>query len=233
MTIRAEASRAPRCSLVAYTGALMNVEGFGMVCIDLQGLDIPADGFPLLADHANTIDSLVGNGRGTVSNGQLLVEGQLVTTGEAAGQIVELAKSGVQLSASVGVEPIKQRRVMPGESIFVNGRSITADEHGFTLVTKGRLREVSILPIGADSETSVSIAASYPGVSKMNTQTPEQIRAAAVLETGRVNTIQAAAATHRNTWGHANSRRYANEPGQHRSPRHRAKGGRPTRRNSN
>lgn len=41
----------PRISVVAYTGGLMNVPGWGPVAIDLGGLDA-AGQVPLLADHA-------------------------------------------------------------------------------------------------------------------------------------------------------------------------------------
>ncbi len=203
LTIKAEASRPPRCSIVAYTGGTMSVEGFGSVCIDLRGLEIP-DSFPLLADHTNEIDSIVGTGSGTIRGGQLLVEGPLVGTGTAAAQILELSKSGLQLSASVGVEPTKQRRVMPGETIHVNGRTITAGDFGFILVEEGRL--LGSLNIASRCRFGNirfhRRQAQQLGVPMSTTvNTPEQIRAAAYLETSRVNTIRGAADQARSTWG--------------------------------
>jgi hypothetical protein len=204
MVITATGTKTPRCSIMAYGGDVMNVSGFGRVVIDLKGLEIPKS-FPLLGNHENTLDSVVGQGQGEVRNGQLLVDGPLVTTGTAAAQIMELNKSGVSLSASVGVEPTQQRRIMPGETIHVNGKTITADDQGFILVQKGRLREVSILPIGADCSTTVSIAAKFqtgvPYTMSTDLQTADQIRAAAALETSRVNLITAAAAKARQAWG--------------------------------
>jgi hypothetical protein len=76
----------------------------------------------------------------------------------AARQIIEMSKAGFAFQASVGVEPLEHERVRPGERVEVNGRSLSA-ARGFTLVKRGRLREVSITPVGADAGTSVAIAA--------------------------------------------------------------------------
>ena len=80
--------------------------------------------------------------------------------GEAARQIVEMTSGGFSFQASVGVEPVEHDRVQPGVKVQVNGRSLSSPR-GFTLVKQGRLREVSITPLGADPGTRVSIAASH------------------------------------------------------------------------
>jgi hypothetical protein len=67
--------------------------------------------------------------------------------------------------------------VKPNQSVEVNGRSLSSPG-GFTLVRKGRLREVSITPLGADAETSVAIAASRQGRTNMaDIAHEDQIRA--------------------------------------------------------
>jgi predicted ATP-grasp superfamily ATP-dependent carboligase len=73
---------------------------------------------------------------------------------------VELAKNGFEFQASVGVEPVEHGRVKPGEKVQVNNRTLSAPEGGFTLVRKGKLREVSIVSMGCDDRTAVAIAAS-------------------------------------------------------------------------
>lgn len=47
----------------------------------------------------------------------------------------------------------------PGEQVQVNGRAIKPPASGFTLVRKSVLKEVTIVAIGADANTSVAIAA--------------------------------------------------------------------------
>lgn len=150
--------RPPRVSIVAYTGGLMSVPGFGPVVLDLTGLDL-GTGVPLLHDHNTELAGVVGHGKASVANHQLVVTGQLTTTTQAAKSIVELGKSGYPFQASVGVQPVERQSVGRGESIHVNGRTITADGAGFTLIRRGKLREVSIVAVGADAGTSVSIAA--------------------------------------------------------------------------
>lgn len=147
----------PTISIVAYGGDVMTVPGWGPVAIDLAGLD--ADGqIPLLADHDARVGGVVGHGAAVVRDGRLVVTGVVSGAGVAARQIIEMSQAGFAFQASVAVEPIEHERVRPGERVEVNGRSLSA-ARGFTLVKRGRLREVSITPVGADAGTSVAIAA--------------------------------------------------------------------------
>ncbi len=148
----------PRISIVAYTGGLMNVPGWGPVAIDLGGLDA-AGQVPLLADHDARVGGVVGHGEASVVNGRLIVAGVMSGAGEAARQIVEMTTGGFSFQASVGVEPVEHERIAANTKVEVNGRSLSSPR-GFALVKQGRLREVSITPLGADPGTRVSIAAS-------------------------------------------------------------------------
>jgi len=148
----------PRISIVAYTGGVMRVPGWGDVAIDLAGLDASGQ-VPLLADHDARVGGVVGHGEACVVDGRLIVAGVMSGTGEAARQIVEMSAGGFSFQASVGVEPVEHERVAPGNKIEVNGRTLSSPR-GFALVKQGRLREVSITPLGADPGTRVSIAAS-------------------------------------------------------------------------
>jgi hypothetical protein len=189
--IQAAAGKPPAVSIVAYTGGLMSVPGWGPVAIDLAGLDATAEQISLLADHDSSLNGIVGHGQAAITNGKLLVNGTITGATEAARQVVELAKGGFKFQASVGVAPNDYERVRGGETITVNGKSIKAPGSGFTLVKAGVLREVSIVAIGADANTSVAIAASKE--STMNElDTADAIRASAIAETERVNAIRAA-----------------------------------------
>ncbi len=166
----------PKISVVAYTGRIMRVPGWGDIAIDLAGLEAGGQ-VPLLADHNASVGSVVGHGEPAVANGRLMVAGVVSGAGEPARHVVEMARGGFQFQASVGVAPSEHERVKPNQSVEVNGRSLSSPS-GFTLVRKGRLREVSITPLGADAETSVAIAASRQGRTNMaDIAHEDQIRA--------------------------------------------------------
>ncbi|MFO0784703.1 MAG: Mu-like prophage major head subunit gpT family protein [Phycisphaerales bacterium] len=166
----------PKISVVAYTGRIMRVPGWGDIAIDLAGLEAGGQ-VPLLADHDATVGSVVGHGEPAVANGRLMVSGVVSGAGEPARHVVEMARGGFQFQASVGVAPTEHERVKPNQSVEINGRSLSSPG-GFTLVRKGRLREVSITPLGADAETSVAIAASRQGRTNMaDIANEDQIRA--------------------------------------------------------
>lgn len=148
----------PRLSIVAYTGKLMRVPGWGPVAIDLAGLDIKGK-IPILADHRAEVASVVGHGAASVKGSRLIIEGVVSGAGESASQVVAMSMGGFELQASVGVAPTEYMTVRPGESVAVNGRVLKSPQ-SFTLVKVGRLKEVTVTPLGADEETSVAIAAS-------------------------------------------------------------------------
>ena len=169
----ADGKKRPRVSITAYNGGLMNVGGWGAIAIELSGLEIPSS-VPLLADHDQSLSGVVGSGTPRVDRGSLTVTGHL-TDSEAGRGVLALARDDVPLQASVGVEPTQRRYIPAGEQATVNGKTITAEEPGFTLITSGSLREISIVAVGADSSTSVSIAASLQKRGEiMSTDTPKK-----------------------------------------------------------
>jgi len=150
--------KTPRVAIEAYTGGIMAVAGFGNVVIDLAGLKLPRQ-VPLLADHDGRLQGIAGHGRARIEAGKLHVEGTLTSKTEAGQTIIDLAREQFEFQSSVGVRPGKRRFIRRGESVSINGRNITASDGGFLLIEQGELREVSILAMGADAETQVSIAA--------------------------------------------------------------------------
>ncbi|MCX7424385.1 MAG: hypothetical protein NTW96_01905 [Planctomycetia bacterium] len=159
----ADGKKVPTVTMTAYSGGLMTVPNFGRVVIDLDGLQIPEQ-VPFLADHEANLRGVVGQGEAHIASGTLLASGTLPPTTEAARQIVEMAKGGFKFGASVGVQIEKREFIASGQSVSVNGQTISYPDGGFTLVRAGTLREISIVALAADSETSVSIAASLKGV---------------------------------------------------------------------
>jgi hypothetical protein len=184
----------PAVTIVAYTGGLMTVPGWGPVAIELAGVDASDDQVSILADHDASLKGIVGHGRAVVANGKLLVQGTLTPSAVAARQVIDLARGGFRFQASVGVTPVDYERVRAGETVEVNGRALKAPASGFTLVRAGVLREVSIVALAADRGTSVAIAAQHKDQSMTETETltPEQIRADAVAETRRITGIRKA-----------------------------------------
>jgi hypothetical protein len=155
----ADGQKRPRVTMIAYSGGIFSPSGYPNCIIDLAGAQVDGN-IPLLDGHDQELDSFVGQGTATIRNGQLLLEGILTDATNAGQKVLVLAKSGVNLQASVGYAPGEIERIHPGESVQVNGRKFTARNSGLTIIRSGRLREVSLLPLGADSNTQVSIAAS-------------------------------------------------------------------------
>lgn len=149
----------PRISIVAYTGGVMRVGGWGDLAINLSGLEC-GGAIPLLVDHDPGLDNVLGKGEATVRAGQVHVAGSIVGSTAAAKKVLDLAREGFPLQASVGVAPEDVTRVPAGESVQVNGRTLVAPRGGLTVVAKGKLREVSVVTLGCDGRTSVAIAAS-------------------------------------------------------------------------
>lgn len=142
----------------AYSGGLMTVAGFGPVVLDVEGIQYP-ERVPLLADHENRIEAVLGSGIPMRRDGRLAVEGTLSRSSERAMRVIELHREGVPLQASVGAEPLETERIAKGRQVVVNGRTIRADGGSFLLVRRSRLKHVAIVANGADGDTSVNIAA--------------------------------------------------------------------------
>lgn len=192
--IQAAGDRPPAVRIVAYTGGLMSVPGWGPVVIDLAGMELPGEQVGILADHDATLRGIVGHGRATIAAGRLLVEGTLAPATEAARQIIELARSGYRFQASVGVVPSEHVRVKAGQPLSANGRTLEGPAGGLVLVKRSVLKEVSIVAIGADAHTSVAIAAKakeeHVNGEEGNLMTAEEIRAAALAESKRIDSIR-------------------------------------------
>ena len=154
--------RGAKIEIMAYNGGVMNVPGWGPLVIDLSGLETPGS-VPLLADHRKDLANVLGAGKASIEDGRLSIAGSLVSGVAAADHVRALARGGVKLQASVGVVPTRFEHVREGQKIEANGRTLRAPQYGVVFVRAGRLREVSVLPIGADPGTRVHVAAGETG----------------------------------------------------------------------
>jgi len=175
-----EAQKQPAVNIVAYTGGIMRVGNWGDIAINLAGLDC-GGAIPLLVDHDPGLDNVLGKGEAKVLIGQLHVAGNIVGSTAAAKKVLDLARDGFPLQASVGVAPEETTRLAPGEKIEINGRTVVAPRNGLTVVAKGKLREVSVVTMGCDSRTSVAIAASK-GAGDDDVLTAERVRVASIMK---------------------------------------------------
>ena len=180
----------PKAAIVAYSGGLMRVPGWGLLAIDLNGLDLKASQVAILSDHDASLGGVLGQGSAQVVDGQLLVAGTISATTEAAKRVIELAKSGFAFQASVGIEPLKHETVPAGRKMTINGQTILSPEGGFTLISQSRLREVSVVVLGADPETTVRIAASAKECRMEKSSTQDEVQAAIKAERERVQEIE-------------------------------------------
>lgn len=166
-----------RVEILAYSGGPMRVAGFGDVVLNLAGMDLPQQ-LPLLADHNPALDRTVGSARPTIQNHRLVASGRIITSGTTAEQLIQLARAGVPIAASIGAEPIERSFIKPGDKVTVNGRTFTAGAAGLTFVNKSRLKEISLVSIGADSGATATIAAQGNQMSEpttVTTTTPDPI----------------------------------------------------------
>jgi hypothetical protein len=152
--LQAAKGKPRKLEILAYSGNVMSPPGWGPLAIDLAGVEA-GDAITILADHRNELGSVVGSGTLTNDGKTLRVSGTLADS-PAAEQVVTLARS-VKLQASVGLDPTKTERVAKAKTIDLNGRSLSMPA-GSTIVRAGRLREVTITPLGADAATSVLVA---------------------------------------------------------------------------
>lgn len=171
-----EASRkVPTLEILAYTGGFMNVPGWGLLCIDLNGLETGQ--VAVLADHDAKRSGVVGHGLAAIEGGKLIVRGQISADSEAAREVVSAAKNGFPWQSSVGVQVLESRRLRAGQRLELNGLQLTVPDSGAVLVVRGKLREVSITALGCDADTCVNISAMKKGEGSMpNTVEEEQVK---------------------------------------------------------
>jgi hypothetical protein len=168
--------------IVAYTGAPIR-QGWSRepVVIDMAGMQLPAT-VPVVLGHDYSLGSILGQGRPFIEGGQLIVEGEILASNGNADQVAALAAAGYQFQASVGADVRRHQKIDAEGVTQVNG---AAHVGPVRVVKASALREVSFVTLGADSQTSVAIAAEADEEFSMAdnaTQTPaeEPIVASAV-----------------------------------------------------
>ena len=147
-------ARLPAVQLNAYNGGPMSVPGYPHpVVVDLQGA-IDVGSVKLLRDHDPS--RIVGHGSATIDGNSLNASGVVSGTSEDAREVVSSAGNGFPWEASIGLRPSRLEYVQSGQSATVNGQSVKGPAY---IVRAGKLKEISLVALGADETTSASVAA--------------------------------------------------------------------------
>ena len=125
------------------------------VVVDLAGLAIPSQSRPIRFGH----DATAGVGHTDnirVSGGQLEATGVISRDTVAAREVVASSKNGFPWQASIGASVEEFEFVKDKQRVMVNGQ-----EHAgpINVVRKSTLSEISFVDLGADGQTSASVAA--------------------------------------------------------------------------
>jgi hypothetical protein len=146
-----------RFQINAYSGGKLVVGGFEHpVVVDLRGLDT-TNSIPILIDHRSDVEATLGLTDRIENNGRSLTLGGPVTGQSAlANQVLSQSAAGHIWQASIGASVVESENIAAGVSVFVNGQSFTGP---VIVARRSILKETSVLPMGADSSTSVNLAA--------------------------------------------------------------------------
>jgi hypothetical protein len=123
--------------------------------IDLGGLAIRAQ-VPLLYNHYNSPNSRLGLLSASIVDNALTVSGGIDPAADGAQKLIAAGKK-IPWQLSVGAQIDKLERIERGDRASVNGRSI---EGPAAIARKATLTETSIVAVGADAQTHLSILAS-------------------------------------------------------------------------
>jgi hypothetical protein len=144
--------------MVAYTGGPMLLAGWRHpVVVDLAGLNLAAQRRPIRLGH----DAAHGVGHTEsvrVEGSTLVASGVVSRDTPSAREVVVSSKNGFPWQASIGASVDKHDFVREGETVLVNGQSVPGPVN---VVRQSRLQEISFVDLGADGNTSASVAASH------------------------------------------------------------------------
>ena len=184
-----------RMEILAYTGGLIDVGWGRPVGINLAGLTWSDEtALPILCQHrTRSIDGICGQAsRVRVDGSNLRIEGEFMPVMDDAKKILALVKAGYKFQASVGVTPDDVLYIDEGEATLLNGAEVSGPCY---LVRAGSLKEVSIVPLGADGSTQTAIAAAASTQTKNEeaTQMATEKKETVTAEKPDIATVEAAA----------------------------------------
>jgi phage major head subunit gpT-like protein len=149
--------RTPTFQMVGYTGAAIRQSwSRTQLVVDLNGLEA-SHSVPILWGHDTSLDAILGQSSMLNNDGrQLTLSGEIFGTSPIAERVLQLAKKGMKFQASIGADPGRIENFAAGQKVAVNGRDFVGP---ISVVRSAKLREVSVVLMGADPATSAAIAA--------------------------------------------------------------------------
>lgn len=140
---------------VSYSGApIANFYGYSNFIVDLSTLTIEKENTPILRDHNPA--QVAGHGKVIINGNAIELDGKISKKTVHGAEIIALAEDGFVWEQSIGVFDGRVEEVKDTE---INGIHIN---HGFVL-RDGVLREISIVALGADSNTFATILSKPKG----------------------------------------------------------------------
>ena len=171
LTLKAAASGKPRrFSILAYSGGTLNVSGFPLpVIVDLAGLE--AGSVVIVLDHEVTTATTLGQVDKVTNDGRSLnLTGTITGSSPRVRDVLAAADAGQRWQASIGANVQATEQIPEGRTVEVNGQTFVGP---VIVARRATLKETSVLPVGADSTTTVNLAARAATL-KGNTMTFEE-----------------------------------------------------------
>jgi phage major head subunit gpT-like protein len=151
----------PKLDMVIYTGGPIrprnNLTLKYPIVVDLSGLELPTDQRPILKDHNPALHVGHIDPGNFVNNGHTLAATGVVSgKGPAAREVAGASKDGFRWRVSFGLGFAAPDFVPAGSTVKVNGQLVAGPVY---VARSSYVREVSVLTLGADDNTSARIAA--------------------------------------------------------------------------
>lgn len=144
---------------IGYSGAIIPYfNGYENFIVDIDSLVIAKEKTAILKDHNTSI--VIGHAKAEKNNNQITVAGKLAPEIKEAADVIALAKNEYEWEMSIGVYDGYLEPDFTGE---VNGFKVEKA----AVLRKGLLREVSVVSLGADMNTSLNILQMPKGENKM------------------------------------------------------------------
>jgi hypothetical protein len=161
----------PTFSLNAYNGGPMVVAGWRYpVVVDGQGVLAEAGALPVYLTHEKTTENLMGQtARITVdAAGKISATGAFTASRDSSrafAQMLDHASNGYQWQCSMGAGVGRYEFCDEGKSVTVNGQTFNGPVY---VARKVSLDHIAIVPLGADTTTTATIAAQSGKENLMN-----------------------------------------------------------------
>lgn len=145
-----------KASGVAYAGGMINTGWGSNIVVDLNGLEL-SENTPLLVNHYNDVQARIGAVTPRIEGNQLLYDAIIAAETPEAKNIISQGKLGIKWQVSIGASVNKVEFIDEKTTKTING---TKHNGPFYHVLQSELREISVVAVGADKNSTMQITAS-------------------------------------------------------------------------